>query len=131
MLALFVPESGAKVWPFNSTDGVPVETDKLAQSNWLAGASAVWLHHVYVMSVDCSPPRACYANSQLVNYHFSCGLGFIYVRERISMDLNGNVVNHQVFDFAPPSPLDPSARGAFARLCGPPDDFEDWFRRTR
>jgi hypothetical protein len=131
LLAPFLPESRAKVWPFNASDGAPNETSKLARSDWLDGADAIWLHYVYLMSVDCSPPRACYANSQLVNYHFSCVRGFIYVRERISMDLNGSVVNHQVFEPAPPSPLDPSAAHAFATLCGPPDDFEAGFGRGR
>ena len=126
-LAVSVSEPGARVWPIDSADGTPVETNVLAQSNWLVAAYAIWLYHEYPLSIDCSPPRACYAKSQLVNYHFNCVRGFIYVRERISMDLNGNVVNHQVFEQpTPTSPLDAGVRDGFGHLCRSSADADDF-----
>ena len=125
VLIIAVWECGAKTWPINSSEGIPIETNVLSQSNWLVGAYAIWLHYSYPLSIDCSPPRACYANSQLIHYHFNCLRGFIYIRERISMDLNGSVVKHEVFDQPTPlSGFDVATLNAGGRLCGPdPDDF--------
>jgi hypothetical protein len=63
LLAMFIAECGAQVWPYNAADGTPVETNRLVRSDWLAGADAIWLHQSYAMSIDCSSPRACYAKS--------------------------------------------------------------------
>jgi hypothetical protein len=51
-----------------------------------------WVLINYVMSVDCSPPRACYANSQWVYAHAHCAMGAIREVKRVSLDLNGNVL---------------------------------------
>ena len=131
LLAIFAGECGAQTPPYTSAAGMPIETNKFTRSDWLDAANAVWLYHEYPMSIDCSPPRACYAKSQVVNYHFNCGRGFIYVRERISMDLNGSVVNHQVYEQPTlASPLNEGARDAGCRICGCPD-LQDWLDRRR
>jgi hypothetical protein len=56
------------------------------------GAVAVWLYFDYPLSVDCSPPRACYAKSQWIYAYVSCYTRSVAVMQQISMDLNGNVV---------------------------------------
>jgi hypothetical protein len=40
-------------------------------------------------SVNCSPPRACYASSQWVYAHAYCAVGGIREMKRVSLDLNG------------------------------------------
>jgi hypothetical protein len=50
------------------------------------------------LSVDCSPPRGCYAKTQRIFYDFSCYGRYAIMVERISMDLNGNVVKHEVVE---------------------------------
>lgn len=128
-LALFAEACGAQVSRYTSASGTPIEPNILTRSDWLDHANAVWLYHEYAISIDCSPPRACYAKYQLVNYHFNCHRGFVYVRERISMDLNGNVINHQVFEHPTPlSSLNETARDLACRICGCPD-LQDWLDR--
>ena len=46
----------------------------------------------YALSVDCSPPRACYASSQSVYTYAYCSTRAIHEMQRTSLDLNGNVV---------------------------------------
>ena len=53
------------------------------------------------LSVDCSPPRGCYAKTQRIHYDFSCAPRYIVLTERISMDLNGTIINREVRDAAP------------------------------
>lgn len=56
------------------------------------GASAVWVYFDYPLSIDCSPPRACYAKSQWIHAYVNCYTRNVAVIQQISMDLNGNVV---------------------------------------
>ena len=51
-----------------------------------------WVVITYTMSVDCSPPRACYASSQWVYSYAYCSTGAIHEMQRLSLDLNGNVL---------------------------------------
>jgi hypothetical protein len=51
-----------------------------------------WVLVNYAMSVNCSPPRACYASSQWVYAYGYCSMGAIREIKRVSLDLNGNVV---------------------------------------
>ena len=90
----------AEVFFLTSADGtvIEIETNKFSTSTRFVGADAIWLHHSYPMSIDCRPPRGCYAKSQLINYHFRCAPRYVAVVERISMDLNGNIVKHEVFE---------------------------------
>ena len=74
---------------------VVIETDTLAPSAQLAGASGVWVRYTPSLSIDCSPPRGCYASSQRIYYNFSCAPRYAVVVERISMDLNGAVLKRE------------------------------------
>jgi len=51
-----------------------------------------WVLINYALSVDCSPPRACYASSQRVYSYAYCSTRAIHEMQRTSLDLNGNVV---------------------------------------
>ena len=51
-----------------------------------------WVLVNYAMSVNCSPPRACYASSQWVYAYASCSTGVMREIKRLSLDLNGNAV---------------------------------------
>ena len=62
------------------------------------GATGVWLDYPPGLSVDCSPPAGCYAYKQRIYYVFNCAPRWAAPFERISMDLNGNVVNRQTRD---------------------------------
>jgi hypothetical protein len=57
-----------------------------------ADTVAGWVLINYALSVDCSPPRACYAKSQSVYSYAYCSTRAIREMQRISFDLNGSVV---------------------------------------
>jgi hypothetical protein len=90
------------------------------------GTFAAWVYFNYPMSVDCSPPRACYAKSQWVYAHVNCFARSATALQIISMDLNGDVVavanwndpeqlEHQRFRRS--NLVDARSR-VLARLCG-------------
>src|SRR5262245_16511639 len=64
--AIFTGMPGAEVLSLTSADGSVIETNKPMTSNRFVGADAIWLHDSYPMSIDCRPPRGCYAKSQLI-----------------------------------------------------------------
>ena len=125
LVAIVADAPGAEVLSMTSADGVAIETNRLLPSTRFVGAAAIWVRHSYPLSVDCSPPRACYAYSQLVNYHFSCRPRFIIVAERISMDLNGDVVNHYVMEAVPTTLPYVADHEVLNRFCGIVPDPED------
>ena len=57
-----------------------------------------WLYFDHNLSVDCSPPRGCYAKTQWLQAYVDCHRRFVAIVQTISMDLNGNVVGHAVHD---------------------------------
>ena len=62
------------------------------------GAYDVWLYFDHNLSVDCSPPRGCYAKTQWIQAFVECHRRFVAIVQVISMDLNGNVVGHAIHD---------------------------------
>lgn len=64
----------------------------IAPAEGYPGTAAVWVYFDYPLSVDCSPPRACYAKSQWIHAYVNCFTRTVAVMQQISMDLNGNVV---------------------------------------
>ena len=74
---------------------IVIESDILGPATSLAGVSAVWVRYTPTLSVDCSPPRGCYASSQRIYYNFGCAPRYAVVVERISMDLNGAVLTQE------------------------------------
>ena len=123
-VALAADMPGAEVLPVTSADGSVIDTNKPSTSTRFVGADAIWVHHSYPISIDCRPPRGCYANSQVINYHFSCAPRYVAVVERISLDLNGNVVKHEVFE--PGAAYELYTHGDVVdRFCGPLPDLSD------
>jgi len=75
-----------------SSAAITVNWDEVGLAEGLPETIAGWVLISYERSVNCAPPRACYANSQRVYVYASCSTGAIKDIQRISMDLNGNVV---------------------------------------
>lgn len=95
-----------------------IEPDGVAPpSTRLAGASGVWVRYTPSLSVDCSPPRGCYASSQRIYYNFGCTPRYAVVVERISMDLNGEVLKRETpGNYA--ASTDEAANRILNRFCG-------------
>ena len=75
-----------------SSAGIYVNEPEVGPVEGLPDTVAGWALISYERSVNCSPPRACYANSQQVYVYANCSTGAIKDIQRISMDLSGNVV---------------------------------------
>jgi len=86
-------------WDAFSSGSVTVES--LGPSSLIPGASGAWVLYAPTLSVDCSPPRSCYAKTQRIHYDFSCAPRYTVMTERVSMDLNGTIVKHEVLEVAP------------------------------
>lgn len=73
------------------------------------------------LSVDCSPPRGCYAKTQRIHYDFNCAPRYTVMTERVSMDLNGTIVKHEVLEAAPryTPAFGVGALQVLETLCGP------------
>ena len=110
---------------FTLADGRVIETNKPSASTRLIGAAQIWVQRSYGISVDCGPPRGCYAKRQLINYHFSCAPRYTVVVELISMDLNGNVVKHDILEQGAPAVLDFTGSDVLELFCGSPPDPAD------
>lgn len=82
-----------------------IELYSLGPSLQIPGATGVWVRHAPTLSVDCSPPRGCYATNQRIFYVFNCAPRYALPMERISMDLNGAIVKHEVRQGQPTYPL--------------------------
>jgi hypothetical protein len=62
-----------------------VSVKSLGPSTLIAGVGGAWVLYAPTLSVDCSPPRGCYAKTQRIHYDFSCSPRYIVLTERISM----------------------------------------------
>ena len=109
------------VWETGPTYAGPltIETGSLGPSLRIPGATGVWVYHAPTLSVDCSPPRGCYATTQRIYYVFSCAPRYAVPMERLSMDLNGSVVKHEVREGSPTYALtyDEAATLVLDTLC--------------
>jgi hypothetical protein len=72
--------------------------ESVGPSTLLAAADGAWVLYAPTLSVDCSPPRGCYAKTQRIHYDFRCSPRYAVLTERISMDINGAIVKHEVAD---------------------------------
>ena len=82
-----------------------------ADWNRAPGANAdgdlVWVYLDHPVSVDCSPPRACFAKSQWVLASVRCHRRSVAIARVVSMNLNGDVVNDVSFDAMQVPRIDP------------------------
>jgi hypothetical protein len=98
-----------------SSDLVTVES--LGPSTIVAGASGAWVLYAPTLSVDCAPPRGCYARTQRIHYDFSCAPRYAVMTERISMDLNGTIVKHEVMQAPTVVSVDAGAARLLDTFC--------------
>jgi hypothetical protein len=101
-LAFLITASNVLVaagWDSISSGLATVES--LGPSQLISGASGAWVLYAPTLSVDCSPPRGCYATTQRIHYDFSCAPRYTVMTERVSMDLNGTILKHEVLEAAP------------------------------
>ena len=96
-LALFAA-SGACAAPWEIMGAAPeiaLETNTVGPSLRFPGTTGVWLTYSPSLSVDCSPPRGCYAKTQRIYYVFNCSPRWAMPLERLSADINGTVINRE------------------------------------
>jgi hypothetical protein len=109
-----------------------VDRDSFAPVAGSPHAVGFWIHAIYPMSIDCSPPRGCYAASQRIYVSVLCPARAIAVLQRISMDLNGNVVAQTDSGAVPLRYLRPYQSGvegdAVRAFCGAYDHDDRWLR---
>ena len=74
---------------------VAIETSTAGPSLRYPGTSGVWVTYSPSMSVDCSPPRGCYARTQRIYYVFNCSPRYAVPVERTSADINGSVIKRE------------------------------------
>ena len=134
---ILVGALAAIVAPSSYGGSPPVEIYSIGPAEGIfPGTVEAWVHVEHAMSVDCSPPRACYAKSQWIHAYVNCQTGSLAILQRISMDLNDNVVaiaNAEQLVFVRPIPTDPSGVSALAAVCGygNEDALEAWRERQR
>ena len=112
-------------WANASVDALTLSGD----ADW-PGWISVSAYVSYGTSVDCSPPRACYAKSQQIDAAVICIPRAIAVKRRVSMDLNGNVVNVSTGPLPTDgfNRVDEGAEAILLRICGHAPDV-DWSDR--
>ena len=67
------------------------------------------------LSVECSPPRGCYAKTQRIYYVFNCAPRYAMPVERLSTDINGSIIKQETRTGAEPYSADADV-GAFVIL---------------
>jgi hypothetical protein len=83
----------SQIWPGRlPAASAAVSLKSSARVEGSADTVGGWVLISYGLSVDCSPPRACYTALQRVYAYANCSMGSIREIQRISLDLNGNVV---------------------------------------
>jgi len=96
-LLLAAATAGAAPWEMRgAAPEIAIDTNTAGPSLRVPGATGVWVTYSPSMSVDCSPPRGCYAKTQRVYYVFNCSPRWAVPLERLSADINGTVVNREV-----------------------------------
>ncbi len=110
-------------WQLLPSAGLSIDVNTIGPSTQYPGATGVWLDYAPGLSVDCSPPAGCYAYKQRIYYVFNCAPRWAAPIERISMNLNGNVVNRQTRDTSEPyaPQYDGGAALVFNAYCPPRD----------
>jgi hypothetical protein len=104
--------------PWEITGAAPevaIETNTVGPSLRFPGTTGVWVTYSPSLSVDCSPPRACYAKTQRIYYVFNCSPRYAMPVERISADLNGSIIKREARTDAEPYYPDADV-GAFVIL---------------
>lgn len=93
---LFMP-AAAEDWVnagsgYGSFAATAVDRDSIAAVPGMPHTLGAWFRYRFATSVDCSPPRGCYAASQRNYYHVNCNNGTVALVQRLFLDLNDNVI---------------------------------------
>jgi hypothetical protein len=98
-LGLAVASDGAQAASWESiptfSGTITIEMETLGPSSQIVGATGAWVRYSPSLSVDCSPPRGCYAATQRLHYVFNCMPRYIILMERTSFDLGGTTLKHE------------------------------------
>jgi hypothetical protein len=99
-----------------------VTVESLGPPSLVASGTGAWILYAPTLSVDCSPPRGCYARTQRIHYDFSCSPRYAVMTERISMDLNEAIVKHELQERASryDPTFDPGAIAVLEKFCPTP-----------
>lgn len=81
---------------------VEVELDSVSSLAGYSDNVGAWIRYTYPISVDCSPPRNCYAASQLVYTRVDCARQTTARVQHISMDRHGDVIAETGVNFNAP-----------------------------
>ena len=118
MFATEAPAFDSQIWPGSlpsASATISVESPVTVEgSGDIVGA---WVLINYALSVDCSPPRACYASSQRVFSYAFCSTRAIREMRRTSLDLNGNVLAETGERVTYVPPLGSVDRAVMRTLC--------------
>lgn len=96
---------GAIAAPWEITGAAPevaIETQTVGPSLRYPGTTGVWITYRPSLSVDCSPPRGCYAKTQRIYYVFNCSPRYAMPIERMSTDINGTIIKQETRSDADP-----------------------------
>ena len=116
--ATLLAAASASAAPWEISGAAPevaIETSTVGPSLRYPGTTGVWVTYSPSLSVDCSPPRACYAKRQRIYYIFNCAPRYAMPVERLSADINGTIIKQEVRTDAEPYYPDADT-GAFVIL---------------
>lgn len=119
--AVAADNAAAETWEDAAADSfttLALDRDSITLVEGIPHTVGAWLRYRFASSVDCSPPRGCYASSQRNYVVASCHTGTLRLMQRRMMDLNDRVIAQSDYAgweyFPPPASLDSLA---LARLC--------------
>lgn len=130
--AIVIHSVNVHAWPPETTYSFPsvfadsptelvVVENSVTPVEGLPTVRAAWFYYTHEPSSRCtSPPRACYAKSQLIYYRVDCVNRSLSQVQRLTMDLNGDVSTQTDVDTNAPyyvPPFDSLERFAAGTVC--------------
>ena len=106
LLCAVTPASAARWEIMGAAPEVALDVGTVGPSLRFSGATGIWVTYSPSLSVDCSPPRGCYARTQRIQYVFNCSPRWAMPVERLSADLNGTVIKREVREEGEPYAVD-------------------------
>jgi len=116
MALLAASSASAAPWEIRgAAPEVAIDISTIGPSLRYPGTTGVWVTHSPSLSVECSPPRGCYAKTQRIYYVFNCAPRYAMPVERLSTDINGSIIKQETRTGAEPYSADADV-GAFVIL---------------
>jgi len=99
--------AGAAPWEITgAAPEIAIETNTAGPSLKFPGTTGVWVTYSPSLSVDCAPPKGCYAKTQRIYYVFNCSPRYAIPVERISADIGGTIIKRESRSEGEPYVLD-------------------------